>query len=1043
MYISLRTLLSATLLSFSLCAAGMASTTASNLALGGTMRSWELQNAAVPGHEPDKANDASQRSYWQLDGDHIPSDLGVEWKTPQSISSVIVRYFDGHMVRGPWVARTQQWARLQYWDGSDWKSIEAHVVGQETAVVRYSFAPVTTTRIRLLFTEPPNPQLRYPGPGRTGIFVCEFEAYHQAPYSIVECPGCLQKTGERRPEYNEQPASDSPVDLAGPLVIEPKTTKVFSGVLRPNLVVADTQWAKQPAESVAQGKQMRISNGFLRLELSGKGKLEETQLTNLVTGEKQPLAHSQAFMIKSRDGKVFSSDQFTLVGASTAGSTADVAVLKADLGANGLLVSVIYELKREDHFVHKWLTITNKSASSIAADDITVVSLGLSNLKDLMAGNELTYPVSRQTKGGFFECLETVYWDHDGDALTYYPGLSLAPGQTYTSEKAVVGVYQATGDDIVGWDRGIREWVIEYHAHVSPLPPAWPDIYLEGWSAEVGITEMRSDLAWTSKFLETASQLGVRYMDTREDSFRVLHYPPAWRKQWVELTDKYHIGTGFWTDFGDALDTVNGSGEAIQAIPCKLSERGEQYYRDVTAMVTELKLRATHWADFYTAWPCNGLPPGQPSGKYSIYAQGQRMIQFAKDMHAGSPGMMLGADGGLTSPQFGRYADDRQHGGGEDASPAVEPDIHLDRLYSSMNREYLDVAHMTYLRPWFRLLNSVNHFGQETHNQDSAGFRYALLSAFALTGQLTFNDAPVGISQADIQFAQKWEEWVRERKDYFLHSDRLFDKSVGWYMIPQGDAEGLQGFAHLKGEDGYIFLINPTSVPQMANLTVALGTKGKSKLAVSGVFPYTSDLPWQRREAYSYGDIIHAIVPAKQVQILYIGPQAEETSDASEDIAPAAIPNVENYIGNWTAERIPGTKSAHLRSHFEYPASAAALLASEASSAKWSIEPWAFDKAYLVLYLKSEKSTLANNWIPVDLPVDVMINGAKKKAYPFLTTRTQEKDMTRCFFVSLDSETKTDQKNQIDINLPILQGLTFSGAFLDLPTQMPQLLPAK
>ena len=88
------------------------------------------------------------------------------------------------------------------------------------------------------------------------------------------------------------------------------------------------------------------------------------------------------------------------------------------------------------------------------------------------------------------------------------------------------------------------------------------------------------------------------------------------------------------------------------------------------------------------------------------------MIKFADDMHAASPGIMLGADGGLTSPQYGRYADDRQHGGGEDAAPAMEPDIHLDRLYADMNRAYLNAAHMTYLRPWYRLLNCVNHLAK-------------------------------------------------------------------------------------------------------------------------------------------------------------------------------------------------------------------------------------------------------------------------------------------------------------------------------------------
>ncbi|HLB88654.1 MAG TPA: hypothetical protein VJK29_13470, partial [Terriglobales bacterium] len=60
-----------------------------------------------------------------------------------------------------------------------------------------------------------------------------------------------------------------------------------------------------------------------------------------------------------------------------------------------------------------------------------------------------------------------------------------------------------------------------------------------------------------------------------------------------------------------------------------------------------------------------------------------------------------------------------------------------------MNRAYLyGLAHENLLRPWYHVLNCVNHFGMETHLHDRAGYRYGLLSALALAGELTFNDAP-------------------------------------------------------------------------------------------------------------------------------------------------------------------------------------------------------------------------------------------------------------------------------------------------------------
>ena len=73
----------------------------------------------------------------------LPADIGIEWPKAQEISSAVVRYFDGRMVGGPVMARTQQWARLQCWDHEGWKDLDAKITGQETSVVRYTFPAVT------------------------------------------------------------------------------------------------------------------------------------------------------------------------------------------------------------------------------------------------------------------------------------------------------------------------------------------------------------------------------------------------------------------------------------------------------------------------------------------------------------------------------------------------------------------------------------------------------------------------------------------------------------------------------------------------------------------------------------------------------------------------------------------------------------------------------------------------------------------------------------------------------------------------------------
>src|SRR5690349_14469104 len=113
-------------------------------AMGAHARSWEPGAHLIPEHEPAKAYDGSFHSYWQASPEDLPADLGLEWPQPQKIASVVVRYFNGRMVRGPAVARTQEWARLQSWDGSGWSDMDARMYGQETSGVRYEFSPVTT-----------------------------------------------------------------------------------------------------------------------------------------------------------------------------------------------------------------------------------------------------------------------------------------------------------------------------------------------------------------------------------------------------------------------------------------------------------------------------------------------------------------------------------------------------------------------------------------------------------------------------------------------------------------------------------------------------------------------------------------------------------------------------------------------------------------------------------------------------------------------------------------------------------------------------------
>src|SRR5215469_7336334 len=872
-----------------------------NLALaafGVKAHTWEPGVTVIPEHEPFKVNDGSVHTYWAVRASDLPADIGVEWPTSQRISSVVVRYFDGRMVRGPAMARTQEWARLQYWDQNQWKDVQAQAVGQETCSVRYSFEPVSSTRLRLLFTEPPDPESRRL-PDRLGIYVCELEAYEEAPFQVANpAPRLVPVRSRHEGSYYNEWASDNPWDRAGSLVVEPKLTRIVTDTLTPTLIVAESRWAKTACAVEKQGT-TRLKNGFVELEVSTAGGLKEVRLTNLVTGEGVATADSRPFLIRTSKGELSPAD-FKPAGEDTSGSSPEVSRLRVNLTSEAVDLSVDYELRRQDHFYHKWLTVKNKGDADLQVLDVMVSSLGLPRLLDLFAGPELTYPVARMEKGGFVECLETVYWDHKGDAMTYYPGATVAPGGTLESEKAVVGIYRNRGEEVEGFDRGIRDWVIEYHTQVTPVQKQFPDIYLEGWDAKVGTEELQKDPAWTERFFATAHQLGVQYMDSYTPTDIQLLAPPGLTQRWVDLANQYEIATGWWNDFGSSY----GWGYIApywQSALCKLSPEAETYFRQMVDLVRKYNLRGFHWADFWTVWECDNPHHGHLPGKYSIYAQGQRMIEFARQMHEAAPGLMLGADSGLDNPQYGRYTDSRHHGGGYDANPAIEPDIHIDRLYADMNRAYLyGLAHENLLRPWYHVLNNVNHFGMESHLHDRAGYRYALLSALALAGQLAFADAPDDVPESEIQFTRHWEDWAKTNQDYLKQNDKLFERSVHFADILQGDADDLTGYAHIRNDRGYVFLINPGPVEQVGELTLALEAPKSTRFVVDEVYPGGMSLRGPSDGAYPQGGKLQVTVPGKQVRILWIAP--EPAADSQHNFQPEDMRVAESrrYVSQWS-----------------------------------------------------------------------------------------------------------------------------------------------
>ena len=95
-----------------------------------------------------------------------PCDIGLEWDTAQSIGALVLDYAT---LAGRAYEPSAAGQRLEYWTGSTWRFVPAAIEidyrnqaefaplqGSGTARWTYRFAPVRTTRIRLLLTQPSN-----------------------------------------------------------------------------------------------------------------------------------------------------------------------------------------------------------------------------------------------------------------------------------------------------------------------------------------------------------------------------------------------------------------------------------------------------------------------------------------------------------------------------------------------------------------------------------------------------------------------------------------------------------------------------------------------------------------------------------------------------------------------------------------------------------------------------------------------------------------------------------------------------------------------
>ena len=407
---------------------------------------------------------------------------------------------------------------------------------------------------------------------------------------------------------------------------------------------------------------------------------------------------------------------------------------------------------------------------------------------------------------------------------------------------------------------------------------------------------------------------------------------------------------------------------------------------------------------------------------------------------------MTSGDGSFGSPQWARLLDGRVHGLLNDDNPIVMPDIHLDRLAAEYARAFVLTAYYAYLRPWFRCLNCVTHFGQRSHLHDKAGFRYNILSAIAVAPQVCFCDVPEQMSDEEAAFAHKWLNWADKNKDYFKQCSKLFLKQFSYADTMNNASEGIEGFAHIKKDRGFIFLINPSFQTHIASLQLQLDVDSGQDFTVKEIYPRECTLKDAQGCSYKQDQWMKLIVPAKQIRILWIEPKAQHTEEAECLCEAKWPPETKHYVGDWQHVKTEDS-SIVFQSKFFLEAEDAKYLSSTVDEALWQKNPWAYEKLYALIILRNDTSLIGNGHLPNDMDIRLKINGIEKTAAPFMVpcgSFDKPQPWCRCYFTDITSEAKSSQPNELELALPrIRQGLTFKGVYIDSPEQMPYALPGQ
>jgi len=239
---------------------------------------------------------------------------------------------------------------------------------------------------------------------------------------------------------------------------------------------------------------------------------------------------------------------------------------------------------------------------------------------------------------------------------------------------------------------------------------------------------------------------------------------------------------------------------------------------------------------------------------------------------------------------------------------SVHPDVHDDRVNADGAR----------LQNWwnenFRFLpTAMNHalthrIGENSYDArlpkvwDHGGWRYSLMSGIASSGSVTACILPEDLRLVPgmQEFYTRWLDWARKNFEYVKYNMALGDQ-----VLPGG----IDVWARVKGDHGFLFLCNPAPRPTRTDFVLddQIGLCRRGQYTLKELHPRESAAwfdPVRRRSVFAAGENVTFEVPAYEVLLLELAPATPDQVKSGVTSAPAAPPErgPARMLDDWRTE---------------------------------------------------------------------------------------------------------------------------------------------